>query len=68
MAETTPNDISASNDPNVIKSERATVTALLQTRTAKSGNQYQALAIRFENGYEKLIMLDRAELYLLKKS
>ena len=44
-----------------------TVTATLETRTSKKGNNYTVLVIKLTPSYEKLVFLDRAEIELLKR-
>lgn len=40
----------------------------LETRTSKSGNDYQCLVIKLANDYEKIVFLDKAELALLAQN
>ena len=37
----------------------------LEEKKSKSGNPYYCLVITFPNGYEKIVFLERAELYML---
>ncbi len=42
--------------------------ATLETRTSKSGNDYQVLVVKITDKIEKLVFLTQAELELLKLS
>ena len=42
------------------------VKAALETRTSKSGNEYQVLVIKIDEDVEKLVFLEAAEVKLLK--
>lgn len=42
--------------------------ATLETRTSKSGNDYQVLVVKITDKTEKLVFLTQAELELLKLS
>lgn len=44
------------------------VSATLETRKSKKGNDYQVIVIKLTDSYEKLVFLDNAELELLKFS
>lgn len=37
---------------------------LVQRQSKKTGNNYTALELEFENGYKKLVFLDNAETYM----
>lgn len=39
----------------------------LVTKTSKSGNEYQCLEIYITESYKKIVLLERAELELLKQ-
>lgn len=38
---------------------------LVTKQSKKTGNNYTALEISFENGYRKMVFLDNAEIYML---
>lgn len=42
------------------------VKASLETRTSKSGNEYEVLVIHIDEDIEKLVFLEAAEVKLLK--
>ncbi|MDO4962611.1 MAG: hypothetical protein Q4E75_00705 [bacterium] len=48
--------------------EAKKIIATLETRTSKSGNEYQVVVIKLTDTYEKLVFLDKAELELLNVS
>lgn len=39
---------------------------LEERHSAKSGNNYKAVVIKITDGYEKLVMLDKAEIALIE--
>lgn len=40
----------------------------LEKRVSKNGNEYVVLVVTFPNGYEKIVFLEDAELFILKGS
>lgn len=38
----------------------------LEERTSQKGNPYKVLVITFKNGYQKIVFLEKSELYMLE--